>query len=426
MSNKAKCVISVVVIFLCLAVIALTASTAWRIVSSDGKETQAVEDASPEQEPTLEQEQEPVPEQEGDIQDPPTAATILPPPVSALSFSRAASDRIALRWPDGSDGAVSVYAVMRKSVSGSDSNWVKVGEVPSDGVSTGSDNVFEDRLESTSPQQYLYRIDAVSVDPAGSTQEGLAIPASNILVCLDPGHYKNSSTLQGENLYGYGEGIFTLRLGLALRDVLENTYGIQCRMTRETDVITLSGYTNGQLDQQHLTLRGEYAQGCDLFLSLHTNANQDNVNGYPTCSQPIGITKTLVFVNQLGAASNTTLRQANAIGTNLSRVNYDMGFAGDPGFETVSRDTIHGWSDAYNDALDTKGSVCARLNEKGGDYYGVLRGANAVGVPGMIVEHAHHTVAEMRKAAMEGDLASRWAKADAAGIAEGYGFSPVY
>lgn len=56
------------------------------------------------------------------------------------------------------------------------------------------------------------------------------------------------------------------------------------------------------------------------------------------------------------------------------------------------------------------------------DYYGVLRGASAVGVPGMIVEHAHHTVAETRQYAMTGPLAELWADADAKGIAAAYDF----
>ena len=49
-------------------------------------------------------------------------------------------------------------------------------------------------------------------------------------------------------------------------------------------------------------------------------------------------------------------------------------------------------------------------------------GAASVGVPGLIVEYAFHTVAAVRQAAMQGDLAHRWAEADAAGLAEGWGF----
>ena len=83
------------------------------------------------------------------------------------------------------------------------------------------------------------------------------IPAG-IVVCIDPGHYKSSSILEGENMYGYGEGIFTLQVGLFLREELKK-YGIESYMTRETDSITLGGYTDRDLDKGHIRLRGEYA-----------------------------------------------------------------------------------------------------------------------------------------------------------------------
>lgn len=59
-------------------------------------------------------------------------------------------------------------------------------------------------------------------------------------------------------MYGYGEGIFTLQVGLFLREELKK-YGIESYMTRETDSITLGGYTDRDLDKGHIRLRGEYA-----------------------------------------------------------------------------------------------------------------------------------------------------------------------
>ena len=58
---------------------------------------------------------------------------------------------------------------------------------------------------------------------------------------------------------------------------------------------------------------------------------------------------------------------------------------------------------------------------KNGNYYGVLRGASNVKVPGMIIEHGFHTVEEVRRLAMEEDLTQKWAEADAYGIAKGFG-----
>ena len=51
------------------------------------------------------------------------------------------------------------------------------------------------------------------------------------------------------------------------------------------------------------------------------------------------------------------------------------------------------------------------------------RGAASAGVPGVIIEHGLHTIPEVRKAA-QGDLALKWAEADAYGIAWGLGFVP--
>ena len=76
------------------------------------------------------------------------------------------------------------------------------------------------------------------------------------VVCIDPGHYKGASKLSGDQLYGYEEGVFTLKVALALRDELQK-YGIQSYLTRETDSITIAGYTNGDLDHGKISLRGE-------------------------------------------------------------------------------------------------------------------------------------------------------------------------
>ena len=332
--------------------------------------------------------------------------------VTELRFRKHAASEIALMWVEPETLAAERVIVLRRAVSGG--AWERRAEL------TPGVCAFVDALDSAEPQQYLYRVDAVTAQ--GTQLRGEAIPASNISVCLDPGHYLNSSVLEGTELYGYGEGLFTLRLGLELRDVLEHTYGIDVTMTRETDDITLDGYTNGELDNQHLSLRGTYAAGQDLFISLHTNANQDDANGAPTCNQPVEINKTIVFVNQVALGSERGIALANAIGTRLSAENYALGLAVSDRFDTAERGAAHAWSDAYNDALNTPGAVCYREGEGQKDYYGVLRGAASVGVPGLIVEHGFHTVSEIRLAAMEGDLAVRWAEADAAGIAEGYGF----
>ena len=80
------------------------------------------------------------------------------------------------------------------------------------------------------------------------------------------------------------------------------------------------------------------------------------------------------------------------------------------------------WDENINDSLNASGMTVCRLNAKGVDYYGVLKGSSNVGVPGMIIEHGFHSVPEMRVAAAGGNLDEAWAKADAYGIAFGFGF----
>lgn len=345
--------------------------------------------------------------------------------VSRLQVSRASANVMALAWPDDLDSSVSAYTILRAEAA-SPEQWTQIGELPSDGTVTGAENQWVDRLDADGPKQVFYRIDVRLPDGSGKeSAAGEAVLGCSLQICLDPGHYLHSSTLEGEDLYGYEEGPFVLRLARELREILETRYGVTCVMTRTGDSITLGGYTDDALDNSHLSLRGEFAAGSDLFLSLHTNANQDDANGFPTCAQPLEINKTLVFVNIPGKGSDACVRAANGIGRRLSEINFRNGLASTADFTEAAAGVFHSWSDPFNDSLNTPGAVCWREGSDGADYYGVLRGAAAVGVPGLIVEHGFHTVAEIRKAAMQGDLARQWAQADAEGIAEAYGLVPV-
>lgn len=338
--------------------------------------------------------------------------------IENLDFSRDTSSSIRLSWSDKFDNKVSSYEIWRCEAS-NPNQWVQIAEISSDGYVSGQNNSWTDTLTDNAVHQFYYRINLKLLDNSKDhAAEGKTILVSNLQVCIDPGHYLNSSTLEGEDLYGYGEGLFMMQLARELRTALEK-YGVFCVLTREGDNITLGGYTNGDLDNSHISLRGQFSAGSDLFISLHTNANLDNANGYPTCNQPIGINKTLVFVNQPASRSELCVHVANEIGTRVSEVNYRYGLSTTDQFTTAIVGSFHDWSDDFNDSLDTPGAVCFRPGDNG-DYYGVLRGAATVGVPGLIIEHGFHTVAEVRKVAMQGDLAQRWAEADAEGIAEAF------
>jgi len=325
---------------------------------------------------------------------------------------------------DNYDNIVKQYIVKRRNPKISTSNWEVVQVIESDMTIEEEVLSVEDVLANVSPQQYEYRVDVEVADKENYiAEDGKTVLASNVMICIDPGHYDGKNAVEGEESYGYAEGDFTLEIALKLKEILKEEYGIDACMTRETGSITINGYTDANLDKGHISLRGEYTakEDCDLFVSIHTNANEENANQYPTCMQPIGINKPIILVNTTGCVSETVIKVSNAIGTNLAKVSYEWGIATVDSFTTVERGKVTEWTKEKNDMLDVPGTVYCRLGEDG-DYYGVLKGAANVNKPGIIIEHGFHTVAEMRKEAMEGELKKAWAKADAYGIAYGFGF----
>ncbi|MDO4622008.1 MAG: N-acetylmuramoyl-L-alanine amidase [Eubacteriales bacterium] len=270
----------------------------------------------------------------------------------------------------------------------------------------------EDWFEEHEEVIYTYTL---TVFPVGQEEKKIysSIPASTILICVDPGHtYGENTMTEGEHRYCEGE--FSLQVSEVLMESLKTDYGISTYSTRDPSL-------GGSLDHV-ISPRGEYAAGSDLFFSIHTNANNENANGFPTQMQPIGIMKTLVIANDKTRDSEIGMTIANAVGKRLSAVNYAMGIAETSEFETRTGSDCLEWTEVYNDSLGVNGTVVQRT-EGGQEYYGVLLGSSTVGVKGMIVEHGFHTVDQMREAAQERDLAGAYGRADAAGIAEGFGIA---
>lgn len=131
----------------------------------------------------------------------------------------------------------------------------------------------------------------------------------------------------------------------------------------------------------------------------------------------------MIIANTIACRDSGALAIGNAIGVRLADVNYALGIGLRNKFKKINKPSeIISWTNEWNDGLNNPGSVCCRWNNRGTDYYGVLRGAANAGVSGFIIEHGFHTVPQMRKAAASGKLQTEWAKADAEGIAEGFGF----
>lgn len=127
-------------------------------------------------------------------------------------------------------------------------------------------------------------------------------------------------------------------LHLMLKEELEKYDGITVITTRKDEEKDLD-----------LTARGRCAIGCDLFLSLHSNA----------CDSE-SVDRAVVIYPVSGKERNL----ADALSVCIS--------------EAMQ--------------LKDKPQIYFRWNSKNNaDYYGVIRGAASVGVPGLILEHSFHT-----------------------------------
>lgn len=156
-------------------------------------------------------------------------------------------------------------------------------------------------------------------------------------VCLDAGHYGKYNRSPG--VPAYYESVQMWKL-TQLLDAELRKLGIAVVQTRSSQAVDLA-----------LASRGKKAKGCDLFISLHSNAvgsSMNNAVDYP-----------LAVVMLDGST--------DVIGKNLA----------------ACVATVMG--------TKQKGKTTTKKGSTGGEYYGVLRGAAAVGVPGLILEHSFHT-----------------------------------
>jgi N-acetylmuramoyl-L-alanine amidase len=184
---------------------------------------------------------------------------------------------------------------------------------------------------------------------------------SKIKVCLDAGHYSKYN--QSPVIPEYYESDMAWKLHLKLKKYLEE-FGIEVITTRAKQKKDLG-----------LTARGKAAKGCDLFLSIHSNAATKESVDYPIAFVPIN-------------------GSADELGEQLAK--------------------------CIEQVMVTKqaGRAEPRKSEKGNwDYYSVINGAASVGVPGIILEHSFHTNTGATKWLMKDSNLDKLAKAEAKVIA---------
>lgn len=187
-------------------------------------------------------------------------------------------------------------------------------------------------------------------------------------ICIDAGHYGKSN--QSPCNKKYYESDMSWKLHLLLKSALE-AYGVEVITTRSSQSKDLA-----------LVERGKKAKGCDLFLSIHSNAPQDAADTKP--DYPL--------------ACCSVSGKADGIGKLLA--------------DTVAR------------VMATKQG--GRITKRSGtsrDWYGVLRGAAQVGVPGVLLEHSFHTNPQAVAFLMSDANLRRLAEAEAETIAKHYGLT---
>ena len=188
----------------------------------------------------------------------------------------------------------------------------------------------------------------------------------SIKVCLDAGHYGKYN--RSPVVASYYESDMAWKLHIMLKAELEKL-GVEVVTTRAK-----------QNTNRGLYERGAASKGCHLFLSVHSNAVAGGIN------ENIDYPVAYVLLN--GSSTD--------IGLKLAKVVED----------------VMGTSQ--------KGRTATRRGSNG-EYYGVLRGANAVGTPGIILEHSFHTNTRSTKWLLNDINLQKLAKTEAECIAVHFG-----
>lgn len=187
-------------------------------------------------------------------------------------------------------------------------------------------------------------------------------------ICIDAGHTIGENPSPANRAYCEGTQMFVLQK--YLKAELER-YGIEVVCTREKIE-----------DDPSLYARGQKSRGCELLLSLHSNAVGNERND------------TVDYVRVYYPVTRRGQDLAQALSEVIASV---MGTAQQPQF-------VVRWNTAAN-----------------ADYYGVIRHAAEVGTVGMILEHSFHTHTASTNWLLSNDNLRKLAEAEAALIAEYYG-----
>lgn len=201
-------------------------------------------------------------------------------------------------------------------------------------------------------------------------------------ICIDAGHCGKYNQSPANKVYY--ESDMTWKLHLLQKKYLEQ-YGFEVVLTR-----------SNQNTDKALYNRGTTAKGCVLFISNHSNAVGSSVN------------ESVDRVSVYHLTDDTTVmcdEESKLIAEKLAPVIAEV-------METKQKYRIltkKASSDRNGDGM---------LND---NYYGVLHGARAVKVPGLILEHSFHTNTRSTNWLLNDNNLDKLAQAEAKAIAEYFG-----
>lgn len=191
-------------------------------------------------------------------------------------------------------------------------------------------------------------------------------------ICLDAGHYGKYN--QSPANKAYYESDMNWKLHLMQKEELERC-GIDVLLTR----------ANKEQDLP-LEARGALAKGCDMFISDHANSAADPAVNY------------VVAMHMIDDGCDIDDKSVE-----MARI----------------------LSKTVADVMDLPHQVWAKESSKDrdgngykDDYYGVLRGAHAVGTPGVIIEHGFYTNPATVEWLMDESNLKKLAQAEAKAICE--------
>ncbi len=188
-------------------------------------------------------------------------------------------------------------------------------------------------------------------------------------ICLDAGHSKGQNQSPVDGRYFEGERMF--RLQELLKRELED-YGVQVVCTREKVE-----------DNPSLYRRARMAEGCQVLLSLHSNAVGDS-RGNET------VDHVTVYYPVSGKRKDLALELSRNIGALMG--------------------------------TRQESKIAQRYNSAGNaDYYGVIRHAAEIEVPCLLLEHSFHTHTRSTQWLLEDENLYALARLEAAKIGEYFG-----